>query len=173
MALQLFKIETVEVGSPVSSVTFNNIPQGYTDLIVKYSAKSSHTGSWYDNLLMTFNGVGSAYSFIRAIGIGGGTSTDGPFTSQSVIYVGEIDASGGSVTGNSFSNSEIAIPNYTSSNYKSVSVDKSLHNNSTTDYITGLVGGLWSNTAAISSIAFSAASGSLVANSTFTLYGVL
>ena len=31
MALQLFKIETIEVASPVTSITFSSIPQGYTE----------------------------------------------------------------------------------------------------------------------------------------------
>ena len=154
-----------------SSVTFSSIPATYTDLKIVVSSKSSYTGSYYDNMLMTFNGVGSAYSFLRFIGIGGGTSTDGPFTSQSVIYSGEIDASG-SITSNTFSNNEIYIPNYTTSNYKSISIDKTLENNSSSNYILGFAAGLWSNTSAISSITFTNASGSFVQYSTFYLYGI-
>ena len=41
MALQLFKIETVEVSSPVTSVTFSSIPQGYTDLKLVASVRSN------------------------------------------------------------------------------------------------------------------------------------
>ena len=168
------KIASVTVGSGgVSTVSFSSIPQtGYTDLLVKYSAKSSSTASWYDNLLMTFNGVGSAYSFVRAIGIGTGTSTDGPFTSQSVIYAGEIQASGGGITASTFSNTEIYIPSYTSSNNKSLSIDKSLENNSASNNILGFVAASWSNTAAITSITFSAAGGNLTEFSTFYLYGI-
>ena len=155
-----------------SSVTFSSIPATYTDLKIVVSSKSSYTGSYYDNMLMTFNGVGSAYSFLRFIGIGGGTSTDGPFTSQSVIYIGEIDASGGSITSNTFSNNEIYISNYTTSNYKSISIDKTLENNSSSNYILGFVAGLWSNSSAISSITFTNASGSFVQYSTIYLYGI-
>ena len=169
--MTLIASNTVGSGG-VSSVTFSSIPATYTDLKIVVSPKSSYTGSYYDNMLMTFNGVGSAYSFLRFIGIGGGTSTDGPFTSQSVIYIGEIDASGGSITSNTFSNNEIYIPNYTTSNYKSISIDKTLENNSSSNYILGFVAGLWSNTSAISSITFTNASGSFVQYSTFYLYGI-
>ena len=169
--MSLIASNTVGSGG-VSSVTFSSIPATYTDLKIVVSPKSSYTGSYYDNMLMTFNGVGSAYSFLRFIGIGGGTSTDGPFTSQSVIYIGEIDASGGSITSNTFSNNEIYIPNYTTSNYKSISIDKTLENNSSSNYILGFVAGLWSNTSAISSITFTNASSSFVQYSTFNLYGV-
>ena len=169
--MTLIASNTVGSGG-VSSVTFSSIPSTYTDLKIVVSSKSSYTGSYYDNMLMTFNGVGSDYSFLRFIGINGGTSTDGPFTSQSVIYTGELDASGGSITSNTFSNNEIYIPNYTTSNYKSISIDKTLENNSSSNYILGFVAGLWSNTSAISSITFTNASGSFVQYSTFYLYGV-
>ena len=169
--MTLIASNTVGSGG-VSSVTFSSIPSTYTDLKIVVSAKSSYTGSYYDNMLMTFNGVGSAYSFLRFVGSGGATSADGPFTSQSVIYTGELDASGGSITSNTFSNNEIYIPNYTTSNYKSISIDKTLENNSSSNYILGFAAGLWSNTSAISSITFTNASGSFVQYSTFYLYGV-
>ena len=62
MALQLFKIETVEVASPVASVTFSNIPQGYTDLVVKVSARTNYAGA-FDNTVVQFNGseIGRAH----------------------------------------------------------------------------------------------------------------
>ena len=47
-----------------------------------------------------------------------------------------------------------------------------MENNATTAY-SALVADLWSNTTAISSIQLSDALGNFVANSTFTLYGVL
>ena len=54
MALNLFKIETAEVSSNASSVTFSSIPQGYTDLIVKYSSRET-TAQVYGDLVMRFN----------------------------------------------------------------------------------------------------------------------
>jgi hypothetical protein len=71
-----------------------------------------------------------------------------------------------------FGNSEAYIPNYTSSNNKSVSIDTVVENNSSTVNIVALNAGLWSNTTAISLISIVPGSGSWVQYSTATLYGV-
>ena len=64
MALQLFKIETIEVASPVSSVTFSSIPQGYSDLIIKVSARGDNTlyGGLASNNLVSFNCSTASFS---------------------------------------------------------------------------------------------------------------
>ncbi len=46
MALQLFKIQSVEISSPTSSVTFSSIPQGYTDLKLVGSVRSAVTNPY-------------------------------------------------------------------------------------------------------------------------------
>jgi len=40
MALQLFKIADTTVGSPVNTISFSNIPSGYTDLKVVFSLRN-------------------------------------------------------------------------------------------------------------------------------------
>jgi hypothetical protein len=76
-------------------------------------------------------------------------------------------------TANTFSNADIYIPNYTSSNAKSVSVDGVTENNATEASAT-LTAGLSTDTAAITSITVIAlSSGTIATNSTFTLYGIL
>jgi hypothetical protein len=57
-------------------------------------------------------------------------------------------------TANTFGNTEFYIPNYTSSNYKSFSVDGVTENNATAAF--ALYAGLWSNTAAITSFRLNA-----------------
>jgi hypothetical protein len=74
-------------------------------------------------------------------------------------------------TANVFSNSTLYIPNYASSNYKPLSSDGSAENNATFSRL-GLTSHLWSNTAAISSIALTPQDGSFVQYSTFYLYGI-
>lgn len=167
MALQLFKIETVEVASPVASVTFSNIPQGYTDLIVKASVRNARTGAAEAELRWTVNGSSTSYS--NRLLQGNGTSISAGSYATTLFYSGEIDAS--TATANTFGSAEIYIPNYTSANYKSISAETVSENNATSAYIT-LTAGLWSNTAAITSITFSYGI-DWVTNSTFTLYGVL
>ena len=73
---------------------------------------------------------------------------------------------------NSFSNSSWYIPNYTSSNFKSVSVD-TLTGNNGADILMGFTAGLFSSTSAITSIKIKNEAASLyVQNTTAYLYGI-
>jgi hypothetical protein len=164
--MTLIASNTVGSGG-VSSVTFSSIPSTWTDLVVKVSGRSNN-GQIYSNFTATFNGVSSGYSFIRLSGNGSSASSDGPFTGQSLFYIGEQD--GANATANTFSNTEFYIPNYTSSNYKSISIDKSMENNATTAYL-GFHAALWSNTAAITSISITS-DATIQQYSTFYLYGI-
>jgi hypothetical protein len=77
-----------------------------------------------------------------------------------------------SATASTFASADIYIPNYTSSDYKSISIDTVTEKNATDAYMR-LTAGLWSNTAAITSIGLNcSASGNFVQYSTFYLYGV-
>jgi len=162
-------LEKIVVGAAgASSVTFSSIPQtGYTDLVVKMSARGN--GAWSNEIRMTFNGTTSGYSNKTLYGQG---STAGSFsTGTAYAYSGETPAA--NVTASTFSNTEIYIPNYTSANYKSLSVDNVAENNATTNNLLHLVADLWSNTAAITSITIGTdSSWSWVQYSTFYLYGV-
>lgn len=167
MALQLFKIETVEVASPVTSVTFSSIPQGYTDLIIKVSARGDNTlyGGLASNNLVSFNGSTASFSG-KYIEGSGTTVTSGSATR---FFSSRVDAN---ATANTFASTDIYIPNYTSANYKSYSYDGVSENNATAAYA-DLISGLWSNTAAITSITIAPDLSNFATNSTFTLYGVL
>jgi hypothetical protein len=80
---------------------------------------------------------------------------------------------GSNTTTSTFTNSEIYIPNYTSSNQKSISGDAVNENNSSSTNVQArLVAWKWSGTTAISSILFSTNTGNFVQYSTFTLYGI-
>jgi len=85
------------------------------------------------------------------------------------------DSSYDSTVTNTFGNSSIYIPNYTSSNYKSYSVEGAVEANGTSSSgVQGLAmtAGLWSNTAAITRIDLGAEVGNFVSPSTFYLYGI-
>jgi hypothetical protein len=164
-------LEKIVVGSAgASSVTFANIPQtGYTDLVVKVSARGD-TVAEYVNNKVSFNGSTSGYSskLLYGLGTGSGASANNSVT-NAIDY--SSYGTGSTATASTFGNTEIYIPNYAGSTNKSVSVDAVTENNATTA-ITALTAGLWSNTAAITSVSITTASGSFVANSTFYLYGV-
>ena len=161
MAKTYSAIQTITVGSGgASSVTFFNIPQNYTDLVVKYSSRAVSSGT--DWIAMTL-GSGGSYTQKYIIGTG---SAAGSGTNQFAINENST------FTANTFSNGEIYIPNYTSSNAKSASADSVNENNATNAYsVFGAF--LWSGTSAISSITFATDIGTNIAQySTFTLYGI-
>ena len=160
-------LEKITVGAAgASSVTFSGIPQtGYTDLVLKASPRGATAE---DSFSLRFNSdSGSNYPYRRLIGNGATASSDSGTTTS--IVLGRQPESG--YTANTFGNCEFYIPNYTGSNYKSVSADSVNENNATTAKAQ-LGAGLWSNTAAITSILIFPSSGTFAQYSTFYLYGV-
>jgi len=165
-------LEKITVGAAgASSVTFSGIPQtGYTDLVVKMSARGTDSAARVVPYLQ-FNGSTSSYSAIRLYGQD--SSTTGSAANEggtNAIYSNRMPAAG--ATANTFGNMEFYIPNYTSSNYKSNSSESATENNSSTNWNLSMVAGLWSNTAAITSITVTPDAGSFAQYSTFYLYGV-
>jgi hypothetical protein len=160
-------LEKIVVGAAgASSVTFNSIPQtGYTDLVVKTSLRETGTSSVFG---ITFNGNTSGYSTMRLNGTG---ASAGSTSSSGAAAIDGIVLPGSDATASIFGNTEFYIPNYASANYKSVSIDAVTENNATTAY-QRLIAGLWSNTAAITSISFATPFQNFVQYSTFYLYGV-
>lgn len=163
MALQLYKIASVEVGSGgVSSFTFSNIPQGYTDLKVVISGRDGGIGGTYEmrpNNLTTNRTTRELY----------GTGSSVGSQTQTGFY---FDTEVSSFTANTFGNAEIYIPNYASGNNKSMSVDAVGENNATTAYMR-ITAWLWSSTAAITSLSFYPAYTPMSEYTTATLYGIL
>jgi hypothetical protein len=169
MALQLYKIATVEVGSAGSAnITFSSIPQGYTDLCVKISARNDTVGNRFYTLISLNGSAASAISRIRLMGFDGSNTNS---TSAADSHIGTVG--GTSTTASTFSNSEIYIPNYTAAVNKSISSDSLYENNSATANTLGFWAGLWSSTAAITSITLTCDSGNFAQYSTATLYGIL
>lgn len=159
-------LERIELNASAASITFSNIPQtGYTDLKVVASMRSADVSNIAFECSLTFNGNTTGYTAKQLYGDGTAAASSSPTVRPAGFIVGT------SATASTFSNGELYIPNYTSSNYKSYSVDSVTETNATTQYM-NLVAGLWSNTAAITSIALAGTSGSFAANSTFSLYGL-
>lgn len=166
MAANYVLLEKITVGAAgVASVTFNSIPQtGYTDL--KLVCSNRNTTASTQDFKLNFNGVTTNLSQKYLLGAGSGTPSSG---SQSYAQIGI--SPGTSYTANTFASTEIYIPNYTSSNYKSFSSEDVTENNGTTSYV-WLSANLWSSTAAITSITLSPNSNNFAQYSTFYLYGL-
>jgi hypothetical protein len=161
------KIASNTVGSGgVASVTFSSIPATYTDLVIKVSGRSARAGQQADNLFMTLNGTTTNFTTMSLSGNGASASS----TSNPTRYASfAVDAA--TSTASTFSSHEIYIPNYTSSSYKSYSVD-SVSETNATGAQSDLFAGLWSNTAAITTILLQPEVSTWVQYSTFTLYGI-
>jgi hypothetical protein len=161
---------TITVGSGgAANMEFTSIPATYTDLLVKISTRDTTTGVNWGNLQIQFNNSGGTAYSARLLYGNGSAALSASQTSQanvSFLYSTSADA-----TASTFSNGEVYIPNYASSNNKSFSADVVTETNGTTA-LAGMVAGLWANTAAITSIKLTPASGSLAQHSTATLYGI-
>lgn len=164
----MIPISTVTVGSGGSSaITFSNIPQTYTDLMLKVSARDNRSatdpGSW---MYFKLNGSSSSMGNRILLGQGSGTPLSVSVTNQ----IGLSDSA--NATANTFSSVDVYIPNYTSSNYKPLSSDSVFENNGTRAdqyFITAV----WSNTSPITSITLEADPGQIfVQYSSATLYGI-
>ena len=157
-----------ELTSSQASITFSSIPQTFTDLFLVTSLRTS-VSNVGDYAVAAFNGSTSSFTSRVLFGTGSSTGSsawsglDGRIVAQAV---------GNTATSNTFSNSSLYIPNYAGSTQKSVSIDSVGENNATEAYA-NLVAGLWTGTAAITSIKFTLFSGnSFVQHTTAYLYGV-
>ena len=166
-------IQTVTVSATsAANIEFTNITQGYTDLVIQLSARSTGNfggnDSMSDDCYLRFNSSSSDYSARSLYGYGSGVGSSNN-AAQTYLKGFYIDGSG--ATASTFGNTLIYIPNYTSSNNKSVSGDSVSEHNATMAYM-NLMAGLWANSSAITSITLTTANGNFAQYSTATLYGV-
>ena len=168
MATTFEIIDKATVGSGgATSIEFTSILGTYTDLLVRYSLRDNQSGYNYGGMIIKFNSSTSGYSEKVIYG----TGSTAVSASNSGSYFALEYVVQGSATSSTFASGDIYIPNYTSSNYKSISADTLTENNAT-GAVAGLTAGLWSNTAAITSISIAPTGGSFVQYSTAYLYGI-
>lgn len=161
------KIQSVTVGSGGSlSIDFTNIPATYTDLLLLASTRDDR-GADFTAMTLQFNDATTNFSW-RSL-IGNGTSAASYNGTNTTIFDGNNATNS---TTSTFSSVYIYIPNYAGSTNKSFSVDAVSENNAILAW-TNLLGGLWSNTAAITKVSL-LLSGTIkfVQHSSATLYGI-
>ena len=166
--MTLIASNTVGSGG-AATISFSSIASSYTDLVLQISARTADTGLVFDGLKITFNGNTSSYSERLLYGNGSAAASASQSGNDSTHFqYGDTNLA----TTNTFGSATIYIPNYAGSNYKSTSADSVAENNGTAS-IAALNAGLWSNSAAISSISIATNSGyNFLQYSTFYLYGV-
>jgi hypothetical protein len=165
----LTPIATNTLTAAVASVTFSNLPQTYTDLVLVVNAlgATSTTFPW-----MRFNSV-STNTYSDTVLYGNGTSAGSTRrTAQSRGYFAENVQMGTTWT----SNSIVHIMNYSNSTTYKTYLARNNNPESGTYVGTEAIVGLWQSTAAITSITIGTASVgtdyNFASGSTFTLYGV-
>lgn len=167
MAQAYVPIQTYTLTSTASTIDFTNIPQNYTDLYIVLSGRSSRSAV-NDVLYMKFNDSTSGYSSKILEGNGASATS---YSGSSSAFTDIFGIPAASSTASTFGSVSIYIPNYTSSNNKSISVDGVGENNATTAYA-DLYAGLWSNSSAVTKITLYNIISTFTANTTATLYGI-
>jgi hypothetical protein len=156
-------IYTQTLASNSAALSFQNIPQNYTDLLIKISMRYTSANTSYD-LIASFDTQASVYS-----------STAFGSYSQRQSNAGYIlcgNAAAASATANTFSNTDFYISGYSSNNFKTIAVDAVAENNAagTAVYLNAC---LYRSSAPISKVYFgTAGGGDFVAGTTVTIYGI-
>lgn len=144
---ELIASSTVGSGG-AASIDFTSIPSTYTDLVVYLSGRSTGTnGNGQGFMYMTLNGSTSNFTSRRLVQDGTSVSSD-----SAGRFAGFIPNN--AATASTFGTLVLYLPNYTSNNFKSYSIDQGMENNSSTNYLQGLGAGLYSSTSAITAIGF-------------------
>jgi hypothetical protein len=162
-------IATNLLASTTASVTFSNIPQNYKHLQLRILGRTDRAVS-LAGLAMRFNGdTSTSYSDHNVNGDGATAASNGDV---SATYLFLARYPGASATASIFGTGVIDILDYTNVNkYKTSRSLAGVDLNGSGQVY--LQSGLWMNTAPITSILIYAdVSGSLVANSRFSLYGI-
>ena len=159
---ELIQAYTVGAGG-AAYIEFATIPSTYTDIKLIYSLRSDNGDDYF---ALTLNGSSSSFT-TRDIQGNGSNATSANRADNLLVYTQDPS----SMTSNTFSSGDIYFPNYAGSTNKSFSQDTAYENNSSGAGM-ALRAGLWSNTAAISTIRIAKASGNFAQYSTAYLYGV-
>jgi len=170
MATTYSLISSVTVGSGgAANMEFTSIPATYTDLLLKVSARINRSGENRQSMNLTFNSSTGSWTGIRLAGYDSNSILS---DNSSTTYYQIPQATASNATANTFASADFYIPNYASSNNKSVSSDSVTENNSTTSWIIDLGAGLWSNSAAITAIKLDGNGYNFEQYTTAYLYGI-
>jgi hypothetical protein len=171
MADTYTKLDSISVGSGgAASLTFSNIAQTYTDLLIKISSRDAlGSTNVYDILTVTINGTTNGTMSKTFYGTGSGTANSDQ-TPQNAGWLGYNQANGG--TANIFDNQEFYFGNYGScSEYKTCYFLQATENSAGAIQTYGFA--CAANPDPITSISFTSANAvNFLQNTTVTLYGV-
>jgi hypothetical protein len=169
MAATYNLISSQVLATSAASVTFSSIPQTYTDLVVKISARTNYSSNLDELKTVINNDTSIAYSdtYLFSSGSGAVSGTDSGTGNFASTYL-----NGSTTATNIFSTTEIYIPMYTTTQTKQMSFFSAPEDNATSIRLF-INASLYRGTSAITNITFSSnQSANFVAGSSFYLYGI-
>ena len=161
MANTFLKIASVSLASSQANIEFTSIPSIYTDLCAVFSLRT--TAGDFPSGFFQLNGSTTGFTTRNLWGSGSSAVSD-----TTARWLGYLD--GNAQTASTFASLQLYIPNYTSSNHKSVSAETVAETNATAAYM-NMAAHIWANTAAINSLTVTSSS-NFAQYSTATLYGI-
>lgn len=173
MATTYELISSSVLTATTQSVTFSSIPQTYTDLVLRLSYRTSASGLFGSNPAIRFNAdATSNYSYTNVDGNGTSASSTQE-VDINALYMQSSDSAGN--TADTFTSTEVYIPNYTGTAKKPISIFKAAEQNATAAEM-HVFASLYEGTSAISTILIGPSSNivsnNFVTGSSFYLYGI-
>jgi hypothetical protein len=163
-------IQTVTVSTAATFIEILNLPQSFTDLYVVVSLRSSFNAAQSSAFIGLTSGSGATndHTWRRLVGTGTAVQSS---TATGVSGVWLTSPPALTSTANTWSNAQAYIPNYTSSQNKSVSCESAVENNTPGAFLQ-ITAGLRANTAAVTGIFILDGSGNIEVGSTIYVYGI-
>jgi hypothetical protein len=174
MAATYNLISSQVLGSSTSAVTFSSIPQTYTDLVLRSSARSNYASAPSDVAKINMNSDTTIGNYSATYLQASYTTSSSGRGGSGQSYDPTMLSEGGNNTANVFGSVEWYIPNYTSTGAKqSIDFDvvESAIGAAGTNFIK-LNAHYYLGTSAITAITLTGGSGTFTAGSSFYLYGI-
>ena len=163
-------IESKTLGTAAASIEFTSIPQDGTDLYLSISTRttSNISGEQWAFGEFGFNADGQGVNQ-SGKSLFGNNSSASSFSAAPRFY-----STSSAATSNTFANISAYIPNYTGATQKSFSIDSVNEDNSAAGGFLLITAGLWTGTAAITTIKLFPRSGvgDFAIGSTVSLYKI-
>jgi hypothetical protein len=161
------------LSATLSSWDKTAIPQTYNSLMFVLKGKTNQAANASVINMRINNDSGSVYNYMTVQGLGTGTADDSEQFSQTAMRIGQISAN--SATANYCGSIKVLIPNYTDTTFFKPIMSECFNqvNTSTNGVTEENEYGSYNGTAAVTRITVYPASGSFIAGTRLTLYGLL